>query len=55
MAEKAGGSAWVAQDDGVTADTLSTTNGFIGKIHSLSVGTYYTIVRIQVVQNKQIA
>lgn len=50
-----GKGAWVAQADGVTANTLSTTNGFIGKIHSISVGTYYTIVRIQVVQNKQIA
>lgn len=50
-----GKGAWVAQAGGVTANTLSTTNGFIGKVHSISVGTYYTIVRIQVVQNKQIA
>lgn len=50
-----GKGAWVAQADSVAVDTLSTTNGFIGKIHSISVGTYYTIVRIQVVQNKQIA
>ena len=50
-----GKGAWVAQADSATVNTLSTTNGFIGKIHSISVGTYYTIVRIQVVQNKQIA
>ena len=50
-----GKGAWVAQADSATVATLSTTNGFIGKIHSISVGTYYTVVRIQVVQNKQIA
>lgn len=50
-----GKGAWVAQADSTTVATLSTTNGFIGKIHSISVGTYYTIVRIQVIQNKQLA
>ena len=50
-----GKGAWVAQADSATVATLSTTNGFIGKIHSISVGTYYTIVRIQVIQNKQLA
>lgn len=46
-----GNGAWVAQASAPDADTY----GFIGKVHSISVGTYYTIVRIQVVQNKQIA
>lgn len=52
-----GKGAWIAAEaaeaTGLTA--LQGTNGFIGKIHSLSVGTYYTIVRIQVLQNKDIA
>ena len=49
-----GKGAWVASEaTGLT--TLQGTNGFVGKIHSLSVGTYYTIVRIQVLQNKDIA
>lgn len=46
---------YVAQADSVTVDTLKTTNGFIGRVHSFSVGTYYTMVRIQVLQNKDIA
>ena len=29
--------------------------GFIGKVHSISVGTFYTIVRVQVLQNKNVA
>ena len=49
-----GKGAWIAAEaTGLTP--LQGTNGFIGKIHSLSVGTYYTIVRIQVLQNKDIA
>ena len=47
-------SAWKASETSELA-TLKTTNGFIGKIHSISAGTYYTIVRIQVLQNKDIA
>lgn len=46
---------YVAQSDGTEASTLATTNGFIGRIHSISAGTYYTMVRIQVVQNKTVA
>ena len=46
---------YVAQEDSATVATLSTTNGFIGRIHSISTGTYYTMVRIQVLQNKTVA
>lgn len=49
-----GKGAWIASAASELT-TLQGTNGFIGKIHSLSVGTYYTIVRIQVIQNKDIA
>lgn len=49
-----GKGAWVASE-ATELTTLQGTNGFVGKIHSLSVGTYYTIVRIQVLQNKDIA
>lgn len=49
-----GKGAWKASEVSELA-TLKTTNGFIGKIHSISAGTYYTIVRIQVLQNKEIA
>lgn len=49
-----GNGAWKASETSELA-TLKTTNGFIGKIHSISAGTYYTIVRIQVLQNKDIA
>ena len=46
---------YVAQADGTQMSTLTSTNGFIGKIHSISTGTYYTMVRIQVLQNKDVA
>lgn len=49
-----GKGAWKASEANELV-TLKTTNGFIGKIHSISAGTYYTIVRIQVLQNKEIA
>lgn len=49
-----GKGAWEASEIS-NLDTLATTNGFIGKIHSISAGTYYTMVRIQVVQNKTVA
>lgn len=29
--------------------------GFVGKVHSVAVGTFYTMVRIECVQNEQIA
>ena len=48
-----GKGAWIASE-ATELTNLQGTNGFIGKIHSLSVGTYYTIVRIQVIQNKDI-
>lgn len=46
---------YVAQADGTELSTLTSTNGFIGQIHSVSVGTYYTMIRIQVLQNKDVA
>lgn len=49
-----GKGAWVASE-ATELDTLKGSNGFVGQIHSLAVGTYYTIVRIQVLQNKDIA
>lgn len=49
-----GKGAWIASEASELT-TLQGTNGFVGKVHSLSVGTYYTIVRIQVLQNKDIA
>lgn len=33
----------------------SATNGFVGKIHSIYTTTYFTMVRIEVVQNTTIA
>lgn len=33
----------------------SATNAFVGKIHSIAAGTFYDLVRILVVQNKEIA
>lgn len=47
-----GNGAYVAA---ASAGTLTTTNGFVGKVHSISVGTYYTMVRIEVIQNTEIA
>lgn len=49
-----GKGAWEAHES-TELDALKGTNGFVGQIHSVSVGTYYTIVRIQVVQNKELA
>lgn len=49
-----GKGAWEAHES-TELDTLKGTNGFVGQIHSVSVGTYYTIVRIQVLQNKELA
>lgn len=46
--------AWVATE-AEQIDTLKGTNGFVGKIHSISYGTFYNIVRVSVVQNKDIA
>jgi len=44
-----GDGAWVATD----ADP-SATNGFVGKIHSIAANEFYKMVRIEVIQNKQI-
>ena len=49
-----GKGAWVATE-AAQIDTLKGTNGFVGKIHSISYGTFYNIVRVSVVQNKDIA
>lgn len=49
-----GNGMWQAHDAD-DLETLKKTNGFVGKIHSISVGTYYDIVRIQSLQNKTIA
>lgn len=49
-----GKGAWEAHES-TELTALKGTNGFVGRIHSLSVGTYYTMVRIQVLQNKDIA
>lgn len=46
-----GNGMWTAQS---TVPSTSTY-GFIGKVHSLMVGLYYTMVRIEVVQNKDVA
>lgn len=40
---------WTAQ-----AEKPGATYGFIGKVHSLAVGNFYTMVRILTVQNKQL-
>ena len=45
----------VAQADGTQVSTLTSNIGFIGRIHSVSAGTYYTMIRIQVLQNKDVA
>lgn len=51
--------AYVIVDDkgAYTAQSsdASTTNGFVGKIHSISVGAYYTMVRIEVIKNETVA
>lgn len=49
-----GKGAWEAHES-TELETLKTSNGFVGQIHSISVGTYYTIVRIEVVQNVDLA
>ncbi len=43
-----GNGMWVAQQDEPVG------NGFVGKIHSISTGTYFTIVRIFTIQNKDV-
>lgn len=42
---------WTAQSSAPDASQY----GFIGKVHSLAVGSYYTMVRIEVLQNKSVA
>ena len=48
-----GDGLWKAVDASSAPDV--NTYGFIGKIHSLSVGDYYTMVRIQTIKNTPIA
>ena len=43
-----GNGAWVATDADPTA-----TNGFVGKVHSIAANEFYKMVRIEVIQNKQ--
>lgn len=49
-----GKGAWVASET-TELDSLKASNGFVGKIHSISYGTFYNIVRVSVIQNKDIA
>ena len=49
-----GKGAWEAHES-TELETLKGTNGFVGRIHSIAVGTYYTIVRIEVLQNVELA
>jgi hypothetical protein len=44
-----GNGAWAATDVDPTA-----TNGFVGKVHSIAANEFYKMVRIEVIQNKQI-
>lgn len=44
-----GNGAWAATDVDPSA-----TNGFVGKVHSIASNQFYPMVRIQVLQNKQI-
>lgn len=46
-----GNGSYVAQ----TTEPDATTHGFVGKIHSITTGTFYTMVRILVLQNKDVA
>lgn len=49
-----GKGAWVASETTQLA-TLKGSNGFVGRIHSIATGTFFTTVRIQVLQNKDVA
>lgn len=42
---------WTAQDEAPSA----TEYGFIGQVHSIATGIYYTTVRIECIQNTQLA
>ena len=44
-----GNGGWTATDTNPT-----TTNGFVGKVHSIAANQFYPMVRIEVLQNKQI-
>ena len=46
-----GAGKWVAQ----TAEPDAETYGFIGKIHSISYGTYYNMIRILTIKNEDVA
>lgn len=39
----------------VSASDPSTTNGFVAKVHSIQVGSFYDLVRLFVIQNKDVA
>lgn len=46
-----GNGQWVAQ----AAEPSAATYGFIGKVHSLHVGLYYTVVRIAALKNEAVS
>lgn len=46
-----GKGAWVAQ----AAKPDDTEYGFIGKVHSIAIGTYYSMVRIVCIKNETVA
>ncbi len=39
----------------VSATDPSATNGFVAKVHSIQVGSFYDLVRLFVIQNKDVA
>ena len=46
-----GSGKWVAQ----SAEPSAATYGFIGRVHSIHAGLYYTVVRIQAIKNEQVS
>lgn len=45
-----GKGGWTAMDD----EPADTTYGFIGQVHSLAVGSFYTVVRINCLKNEAV-
>lgn len=39
----------------ISASDPSAESGFVGRVHSIQVGTFYDLVRIQVLQNETVA
>lgn len=44
-----------AQKYKVSASDPTATNGFVAKVHSIQVGSFYDLVRLFVIQNKDVA